>query len=536
MSSQTLTRGRRLLTGTTVAALTAGVLAFSPTAHAAEAPQEILSGSISWGLKSSFRGYLSSPIAKGKVTVAAPATDDGSRTTFAYASGTWASDSASVGAQGSVTFTGHEGALDLTISDPRIVVTGSSAQLVVDAVDSDGQPHDDVSFATVNLSGKVTQTAAGTDITNAPTAITAAGSALLSYQGDAFYPVGTALDPISASLRTRTAPAVSVSKVTFAPDESATVTVKGSGYYPQDVQATRPPLAGGSSGVYVAFGKYEPNWRPTANAASSTRKNADVRWAVLAGDIAKIGGPTAGGIELRPDGTFTAELKVSKADADAIEGLTAAHTRYGVYTYPGGGAKFAAWETATPVGFVSAPVTSNVSARYAKGATVTVTTKVPGTVTVAGLGTRTTTTAGASVTFPVPRSTTAGTKRYTVTFTPADAGITPSSTTVTVKIAKVAAYKAKVKVAKKPTSKKKGKAVVRVQGVAGGAAPTGKVRVKLTKGKKSKYVTANLIKGKRTVKLPKLAKGKWTIRAAYFGNANYTKRGYVKVGTVKVTK
>ncbi|MTB88777.1 HtaA domain-containing protein [Aeromicrobium senzhongii] len=536
MSSQTLIRGRRLLTGTTVAALTAGVLAFSPTAHAAEAPQEIVSGSISWGLKSSFRTYLASPIAKGKVTVAQPATDDGSRTTFAYASGSWASDSASVGAQGSVTFTGHEGALDLTISDPRIVVTGSSAQLVVDAVDSDGETHDDVAFANVSLSGKVAQTAAGTEITNAPAVITADGSDLLSYNGGAFYPAGTALDPISASLRTRTAPAVSVSKVTFAPDESATVTVKGSGYYPQDVLATRLPLAGGSSGVYVGFGKYEPNWRPTANAASSARKNADVRWAVLAGDIDKIGGAADGGIELRPDGTFTAELKISKADADAIEGLTAAHTRYGVYTYPGGGAKFAAWETATPVGFVSAPVASNVSTKYAKGATVTVTTKVPGTVTVAGLGTRTTTAAGQTVRFAVPRTTTAGTKRYTVIFTPADTSIARASTTVTVKIAKVAAYKAKVKVGKKPTSKKKGKAVVRVRAVAGGAATTGKVRVKLTKGKKSKYVTANLVKGKRTVTLPKLAKGKWTIRAAYFGNANYTKRGYVKVGTVKVTK
>jgi hypothetical protein len=46
---------------------------------------------------------------------------------------------------------------------------------------------------------------------------------------------------------------------------------------------------------------------------------------------------------LRADGMFTAELKVSKADADKITGVTANHVQYGNYTYPGGGAKFADW-------------------------------------------------------------------------------------------------------------------------------------------------------------------------------------------------
>ena len=537
MTPSTKPRGRRLISGATVAALTAGVLAFAPAAQAADS-RTITDGTISWGLKSSFRSYLGSPVAHGAITAGAPATDTGSQTVFPQATGSWSDSSASVGAKGSVRYTGHDGALDLTISEPRIVVTGTSAQLVVDAVDSDDQTHDDVAFATINLTGKVTSTDSQVTIAQAPTTITAAGSALLSYQGSAFYPAGTALDPIDASFAVKAAPKVTVSKVTFGADETATVTVTGSGFDPQDVVATRPPLAGSSAGLYVAFGKYEPTWRPSEGAASTSRKNVSVNWAVLAADISKIGGAQAGGIELRPDGTFTANLQVSRAEAEALAGLTSAHTNYGIYTYPGGGAKYAAWETYTPVSFVSAAAkATNVSARYAKGGSVTVTAPVPGTVTVAGLGTRTATTAGAKVTFAFPRTWTAGTRTLRVSFAPSDAGLTaPAATTATVKIAKVAAYKAKIKVTKKPTRKAKGKAVVSVKGVSGGAAPTGKVRLKLTKGKTNRYVNVNLVKGKRTVSLPRLAKGKWTVRAAYYGNANYTKRGYAKVGTIKVTK
>jgi len=178
----------------------------------------------------------------------------------------------------------------------------------------------------------------------------------------------------------------------------------------------------------------------------------------------------------------------------------------------------------------------NVSTSYGKGGSVNVTAPVAGTVTVAGLGSKVAA-AGATVAFPISRAKTAGTTRHAVTFKPTDASIAaPAATTVTVKVAKVAAGKAKVKVTKKPTRKAKGTATVTVKGVSGGAAPTGKVRLKLTKGKTNRYVNVTLVKGKRTVKLPKLAKGTWTIRAAYYGNANYTKRGYVKVGSVKVTK
>lgn len=542
MTPRTQIRGRRLLTGTTAAALAAGVLAFVPaTAQASAAAVTIEGGSISWGLKASFRTYLTNG-AHGTITPTTPATDNGSQTVFPQATGTWSDSEADVGTKGAVRFRGHEDALDLTVSDPRIVTTGSSTQLVVDAVDSDGETHEDVAFATVKLTGAVTSDADSVTITNAPTTITAAGSALLSYRGSAFYPAGTTLDPVSAQWELAVTPKVAVSKTTFFADETATITVSGSGFDPDAAIGAQPPFKGTQSGYYVVFGTFADVWRPSENAPSTARKNTSQKWALPQPSLTTLqgfGGDTAAqGVLLNADGSFTTELTVSKAAIDAAA-TDPSLANYGIYTYAGGGAKVAAAETFTPVTFVKVPTAitaKTTTSVYGKGATVSVTVPQAGTVTIPGLGTKKASAAGV-VSFAIARSTAAGTKRHTASFAPVEAETFAStSTSLTVKIAKANASKPTLKVSRKPTSKKKGTSVVRVKGVSGGAATTGKVKVKLTKGKKSKVVTVSLSKGKRTVTLPKLAKGTWTVRVAYYGNTNYAKRGYVKTGTIKVTQ
>lgn len=343
--------------------------------------------------------------------------------------------------------------------------------------------------------------------------------------------------PSAAQAADTAAPTVTVSKVTFAPDESATVTVTGSGFDPSAATGIRPPFLGQPGGAYVILGYFADDWRPSAGAPSSAREVITQKWALPAGQFEAL--VSGGAFELRADGSFETTIDVSKAQLDeARTNNPDLDGNFGIYTYAGSGAKVASYETYTPISFVpAAPVATNLSTTYARGGTVSVTVPVPGTVTVAGLGSRTTTVANEKVGFSVPKNTTAGIKRLAVSFVPADAGLTaPAATTFTVTIAKRAAYKPKLTLNKKPTRRAKGKATVRVKGVAGGAATTGKVRLKLTKGKKSRFVNVNLSKGKRIVKLPKLAKGRWVVRAAYLGNVNYTKRGYVKVGAFKVTK
>lgn len=357
MSPFTSVRAQRALGTGVVVALTSGLLALSPvTAQAAEptGPRTVTGGTIGWGVKASWRNYLKMSFVESTTTAIAPATDDLTTTTFGQASGIWKPADFSVKAAGGVHFTGHQGALDLTISNPELKRTGSTTQLLVDAIDSDDVTHEDLAIADVDLAAAtITTTDTAITVTGATTALTEEGAGLFSSGGTPFYAPGTALDPLNLTLSLIGTPTVAVSKTQLLTDETATVTVTGSGFDPAAAIATRDPLTGRTGGVYVAFGKYADPWRPSASAPSGNRKNvgASTKWAVLSADIAAVGGAARGAIELKPDGTFTTELTVSKAQADAIAGLTADHQNYGIYTYPGGGATNAAWEIATPITF-----------------------------------------------------------------------------------------------------------------------------------------------------------------------------------------
>ncbi|NLC97988.1 MAG: hypothetical protein GX678_02785, partial [Actinomycetales bacterium] len=156
-------------------------------------------------------------------------------------------------------------------------------------------------------------------------------------------------------------PSVTVSKTKFIGAEEAVVTVAGKNFDPSLATGARPPLAGKPAGAYVVFGAFADEWQPSKGAGSSTRPvNAGQKWAVSAGDMGTIGGANAGAIELKADGSFTAELTVSKALLEAKRSdLTGLNP--GIYTYPGSGATQAKYETFTPIEFVSSDPSVTVS-------------------------------------------------------------------------------------------------------------------------------------------------------------------------------
>ncbi|MDF2492681.1 MAG: hypothetical protein K0Q58_1259 [Microbacterium sp.] len=123
-------------------------------------------------------------------------------------------------------------------------------------------------------------------------------------------------------------PTVTVSKTTGLDAEGETVTVTGSGFVANApaTSGARPPLAGRFAGAYVVFGSFADVWQPTAGAPSSARKTFDTKWGVLASDMAAIGGPAAGAIEITPEGTFSTTLTVSEAEGALADG------NWGVYT------------------------------------------------------------------------------------------------------------------------------------------------------------------------------------------------------------
>ncbi len=559
-------RPRRALSVGLASALALGALGFiAPTTAQAAPVSTVKSGTISWGLRESFRSYVTGPIAEGEITPTAPATDSDGQTHFPGAVGSWSTGAAEVTAAGSVNFTGHAGVLDLTVSNPSIVIeAGGDAFLVVDAIDSDHNTHNDLKVARLDLAGHVTATETSVTIDGAPATLTQDGTALFRYDGRTLYPAGSTLDPVDATFTLAAEPKVVVSKTSFYDDETATVTVTGSGFVPDDAIGTRPPLAGVSGGVYIAAGTFAESWRPSAGAPSTARKTLaapdGLKWAILAEKVGGTGlGVANGAIPLNADGTFTAELTLSKTLLDSIAGLdSAVHVNYGIYTYPGSGATNAAWEQYVPITFSAAPsettppvpdyvmtitrLVTDGDTRYGTSAkaTATVTTKAgtpvtSGKVELSGHGsTQTANVVNGKVSFTLPRNVAVGTHTLTAIYSGEGLNLISTSTTrLTVGKANVTA---KVSVSKKPTSKKTGTATVTIAGATGVTAPGGTAYVKFTKGKSSKTVKVTLGSGATSLTVPKLSKGTWNVSVKYNGDARYNALGYKKVTSTKVTK
>lgn len=171
------------------------------------------------------------------------------------------------------------------------------------------------------------------------TAFTGSASSLVSYEITA--------PPVEPEPETPT-PTVTVSKTTGLDPDGETVTVSGSGFVPNApaTDGVRPPLAGKFGGSYIVFGKFLDEWTPSSGAPTSARPGIDTKWGVHAADVASIGGAARGGIAIAADGTFETTLTLSRSEASrALTG------NYGVYTYSGAGAKYAAFETYTPITF-----------------------------------------------------------------------------------------------------------------------------------------------------------------------------------------
>lgn len=191
----------RLIAGLGTVAVGSGLVLVA--AGPASAAETATSGSLSWGVKASFRSYIASPIAHGSATAGGGASTaaDG---TFAFPAATGTVDGGSVDAAfgGDVHFTGHAGALDMTFSDLKLSLDGTAGQLFAD-VDSKGlstgtlEHYEDVALATLDLGTVTAQpTAGGYSWTAIPATLTADGATAFA----GFYSAGTALDPVSFSL------------------------------------------------------------------------------------------------------------------------------------------------------------------------------------------------------------------------------------------------------------------------------------------------------------------------------------------------
>ncbi|KQT99479.1 HtaA domain-containing protein [Sanguibacter sp. Leaf3] len=193
-------RVRRVLATLTALALTAGLSLVGVLAPAQADPA---AGTLSWGVKESFRSYIASPIAKGSVTVGGGATNNGTSYGFAQTATTFDGSTGLTTFAGSVNFTGHDGALDTTFENLRVRVDSPTAGVLV--ADARGKSFDtggayellDVELATLALPAPQVDGDVSTWV-SAPAALTAAGAQAFA----GFYAAGSALDPVTFSVVT----------------------------------------------------------------------------------------------------------------------------------------------------------------------------------------------------------------------------------------------------------------------------------------------------------------------------------------------
>lgn len=161
------------------------------SAPSASAPDSAGAGSLSWGLRKSFRDYITGPIANGSIAVSGGASSSGNAYTFPQSGEEKGDGGADY--RGSVNFRGHGGILDLTLSDPGVTIDSDRRGKLTAEVDGDR-----ITVADLNLGASAKSESDGATVySDVPATLNPSGAKLFEYNGNSFYPAGTTLDPVT---------------------------------------------------------------------------------------------------------------------------------------------------------------------------------------------------------------------------------------------------------------------------------------------------------------------------------------------------
>ncbi|KIQ66124.1 hypothetical protein TR51_18345 [Kitasatospora griseola] len=275
-----------------LAALTTGLgltaFGLPSLAFGAGAPTSVTydTGSLDWGVKASFRNYVTGPAGGGSVELTGGATrnTDGSyHFNLASAGYDLTTHSLNAAFDGGVRFLAHGGALDVALSDLRITTSGTTGTLTADTASKETvgapapTPRQDVPLATFTVARDTTTGTA------TPAKLTAEGAKAFA----GFYQAGAELDPLSIVLKQ--------SPTSPSPTPTATATpTAGPSTEPTTEPTTEPSTTPTTP----------PSTTPTANPSPSpstpeTKELAIVdgrlEWGVKEGFRSYVTGPIAAG-------------------------------------------------------------------------------------------------------------------------------------------------------------------------------------------------------------------------------------------------
>ncbi|WP_051704093.1 HtaA domain-containing protein [Glycomyces sp. NRRL B-16210] len=150
--------------------------------------EDLSGGRLDWGVKESFRNYITGPIAQGSVQTGDGASTANGAYRFHSASGSYDGGTATIDYRGWVYFWGHDGELDVTFANPSVEYSGSSGTLYVYV---NGSRTDMASLSGASLSAS-----GGTvSVSGASATLTANGATAFA----GYYEAGQALNPVSFS-------------------------------------------------------------------------------------------------------------------------------------------------------------------------------------------------------------------------------------------------------------------------------------------------------------------------------------------------
>jgi LPXTG-motif cell wall-anchored protein len=173
-----------------------------------EADVDVTEGALDWGVKESFRAYVVSPIAAGEIEVLDGASRNSDGTFhFAGGTGTVGGGNGALAFAGAVRFTGHDGTLEVIISNPAVQIDGTDGSLIADvsslSLDGELAEFPDVVLAALDLSGASLEPDSEGVVSVAGVAATLTEAGAPAFGG--FYEAGEALDPVSFAVQTSAA-------------------------------------------------------------------------------------------------------------------------------------------------------------------------------------------------------------------------------------------------------------------------------------------------------------------------------------------
>ncbi|WBB61472.1 HtaA domain-containing protein [Streptomyces sp. WMMC500] len=158
------------------------------------APGEIVDGAVDWGVRRTFRDYVTGPVAQGNWRLGGGAEDGGALFRFGAAEGSYDArkQRLEAGFAGTLHFTGER--LDLRLSEVSVTVEDGTGTLVADVAD-DGTTAGAVPVVTFTA-GRLTAKDGLVSVSEAPAKLTAEGARAFG----GMYEAGTAMDPVSVAV------------------------------------------------------------------------------------------------------------------------------------------------------------------------------------------------------------------------------------------------------------------------------------------------------------------------------------------------